>query len=208
MGRKSLASERRAQILDALYRCISKHGLHNSTIKRIAQEAAVQPSILYHYFVDRDEMVESLLEKVLDDLSASYISETQGAEGSEARFEKAIDFLYGPKMLDEDLANFLHNCMAEVQRNSKVRKSLRNFYQAGRDVLSSLLVETGKASGLSVEEAQDLTCMIFATQDGIVSQGDIYCTRELAKKMPQLTKDLLRLYIKDKTEPRVCDICS
>lgn len=194
MGRRSLANERRAQILEAFYRCISKHGLQNSTIKRIAQEAGVQPSILYHYFKNRDELVERLLEKVMEDLTARYVSKIRGCVDPQTRFEKTIDFVYGPEMLDKDLANFLYNCMAELQRRPKIRKSLKQFWQAGRDILSGLIMEIGKTSGLSAAQARDLGDMIFAIQDGLQIQRDIYRMRTPLKKMPQLIKDLFRTY--------------
>ena len=195
MGRTSLAKERRVQILEAFYRCISKHGLQNSTIKRIAQEAGVQPSILYHYFRDRDQMVEKLLKKVLDDLTASYVSKTSGCIDPQTRFEKAIDFMYGPEMLDKQFANFFYNCLAEAQHKPKIRKSLRKSWQPGRDILSGLILEIGKASGLSAAQARDFGDVIFAIQDGLEIQRDIYGTRAPLKKMPQLIKDLFRVYV-------------
>jgi AcrR family transcriptional regulator len=194
MGRTSLANERRAQILEAFYRCISKYGLQNSTIKRIAQEAGVQPSILYHYFRDRDQLLEKLLKKVLGDLTDSYISKTSGCVDSQTRFDKTIDFMYGPEMLNKKFANFFYNCIAEAQRKPRIRKSLRKSWQPGRDILSGLILEIGKASGLSAAQARDLGDVIFAIQDGLQLQRDIYGTRAPLKKMPQLIKDLVRTY--------------
>ena len=41
MGRKSLAEERRAQIIEGLSRCISKYGLKRASVKKICNKCKV-----------------------------------------------------------------------------------------------------------------------------------------------------------------------
>jgi AcrR family transcriptional regulator len=53
MGRKSMEDERRAQILEGFYTCAVREGLGNASMKKIAVEAGVQTSLLYHYFSNR-----------------------------------------------------------------------------------------------------------------------------------------------------------
>lgn len=65
MGRKSMAAERREQILAAFERCIIKYGLEGATLERIANEAGVKRSIIRHYIGNREAVVTALVERVM-----------------------------------------------------------------------------------------------------------------------------------------------
>ena len=65
MGRKSMALERREEILAAFERCIINYGLDGATLERIANEAGVQRSIIRHYIGNRDAVVTALVERVM-----------------------------------------------------------------------------------------------------------------------------------------------
>lgn len=195
MGRKSLAKERRAQIIDAFYDCIRKYGLHGASTRRIAEEAGVQPSILHHYFKDRDEMIEELVRTSVDRLTARYQAEIGKFKDPKARFNKGVDFLFGPDMItDVDFA-FFYDCWAEARRNEKVSKSFAKLYRRFRVSIIGMLVETNKSAGLSPAKTKELATMIVAIQDGVSIQWDFDPKNVSLKKMSRMTKQLIELYI-------------
>jgi AcrR family transcriptional regulator len=63
MGRKSLAEERREEILAAFERCIGRYGI-DVPLERIADEAGVQRSLIRHYLGNREELVAQLIERI------------------------------------------------------------------------------------------------------------------------------------------------
>ena len=66
VGRRSLASTRRPQILRAFEACVLRYGLEGSSLERIAQEAGVRRSLIRHYFGNRNELTEALIEGVIE----------------------------------------------------------------------------------------------------------------------------------------------
>lgn len=66
VGRPSVASERRQQILDAVEECVLRYGLEGSTLERIAAEAGVSRSNLAHFVGNRDEIIEAALTLSVD----------------------------------------------------------------------------------------------------------------------------------------------
>jgi AcrR family transcriptional regulator len=197
MGRKSLAKERRAQIIDAFYRCIKKHGLHDASTRRIAEEAGVQPSILHHYFKDRDEMIEELVANIVENISARYLDEFNRHENPATRFNKAVDFLFGPEMINDADFGFFYDCWAEAQRNEKVRKSFTKLYNSFRAGIIEILVRTNKSAGLSPAQTRELATMVVAIQDGVSIQWDMDRKNVHLKKMARMTKQLIELFIED-----------
>ncbi|QLH74673.1 MAG: TetR/AcrR family transcriptional regulator [Methanomassiliicoccales archaeon] len=65
MGRKSLAVQRKEQILDAFERCVVRNGLDGVTIEQIANEADVMPSIIRHYIGNWNDLVRELVHRTI-----------------------------------------------------------------------------------------------------------------------------------------------
>lgn len=65
MPRKSLANERREQLLNAFERCIVKYGLEATSLEQVADEAGMTRSIIRHYIGNRDDLVGALVERRL-----------------------------------------------------------------------------------------------------------------------------------------------
>ncbi len=203
MGRKSLAKERRAQIVEAFYRCITRDGLQKASTRQVAKEAGVQPSILHHYFKDRDEMIEELVRSIVDKIAARYLAEISRHKNPETRFNKAIEFFFGPEMINDEHAGFFYDCWAEAKRNEKVRDSFRKLYLRFREAIIELLIETNMAPGLSSTQMQELASMAIAIQDGVSLQRDMDPENVSLKKMSRLTKRLIELYI-DENARKAC----
>jgi AcrR family transcriptional regulator len=206
VGRKSLATQRREQIIRALNRCISKYGLQNTSIKKIAEEAGVQPGILHHYFKDRDEIVEELVRKIVDEMTASYLAEIGDHSDPETRFKKAVEFMFGPQMVNTEYASFFYDCWAEARRNERIRESFRMLYARFRKAIVDLLVESGKSGRLSRAEIEDLATMVIAIQDGVSLQWETALERVSLPRMTRLTKRFIDLFVEDKERARAKNI--
>ncbi len=195
MGRKSLAAERRSQIVEAFRRCICRYGLQGSTIKRIAAEAGLPAGLLHHYFRGRDEMIEELVRRTVDDLVASYHAHLGACRDPAERFDRALGFLFGPKVMDLANARFFYECWAETTRNPVAREAFANLYRRSRDTIAGLLSETGLASGMAPAEVRDLASLLIAIQDGVALQCDMDPDHVTADRMCRLTHRVLLRYL-------------
>lgn len=57
MGRPSVAAERREQILDATMTTIAEHGIHGTTLDRIADTAGMSRGHVRHFVGNRDRLL-------------------------------------------------------------------------------------------------------------------------------------------------------
>lgn len=53
------AQARRQQVIDAAYRCFARRGFHQSTMRDIYEEAKLSPGAVYHYFDNKDEIIQA-----------------------------------------------------------------------------------------------------------------------------------------------------
>ena len=93
MGRKSKASERRDQIIWALYECLSEKGHEKVTIKVIAGQAKLAPGVIHYYFQSKDDIISNLAETIIEKYSKRLDSRVAEAESTEQQIEYTIDFL-------------------------------------------------------------------------------------------------------------------
>lgn len=52
--------EKRTAILNATLDLISEHGFHGAPISKIAKQSGVSAGIIYHYFADKDDLIQAL----------------------------------------------------------------------------------------------------------------------------------------------------
>lgn len=62
------------EILAATYRTLVRHGYANLTIKRIGNELNQSPSLIYHHYDDKDDLVLACLEFMLEHFSTELTS--------------------------------------------------------------------------------------------------------------------------------------
>jgi AcrR family transcriptional regulator len=77
--RRLPAAARRQQIIDAVFRVASQHGIRGTTISRVAQSAGVGIGTVYRYFDDQKAMlrsaVEALGERLVGNIPDSYVED-------------------------------------------------------------------------------------------------------------------------------------
>ena len=61
MGRRSVRTERRAEITAAFARVLARHGYAGATIAAVAAESGIAPGLVHHHFADKQDLLASLI---------------------------------------------------------------------------------------------------------------------------------------------------
>jgi TetR/AcrR family transcriptional regulator, transcriptional repressor of bet genes len=202
VGRKSMADERRAQIANAMYRCVCKYGLASSTVKKVAEEAGVKPGMLHHYYKDRTEIIEEVINNFVDQFDEQNLRNLDRYRGTELNLNSMVDMLFGSELIDADQLRFFYNCWAEAKLNPTIAKSFTRFYENIRKSVHNGITELGLTNDLTPMEARDLANMIVAIQDGVDLQWDMAKDNMNLKRMAKLTKDMISAYIDSKKKSK------
>jgi AcrR family transcriptional regulator len=116
MGRKSLATERSAAILDAFERCVVKYGLEGSSLEQIADEAGMKRTILRHYIGNRDELVDQLVERTVENYRTQVMQIFADVTEVEV-VNKVLDALFTP----QDVYDAADKIVVDVLMTAKER---------------------------------------------------------------------------------------
>lgn len=137
MGRPSVATERREQILDATMTTIAEHGIHGTTLDRIADTAGMSRGHVRHFVGNRD--------RLLLDTAVALFADPSGEVGSilpsdVADVAGALDYLFGPVFNSPDRENAVVLGLVQLSRtNAEIGNVLTTAYTATRLQLAELV---------------------------------------------------------------------
>ncbi|MGN6218772.1 MAG: TetR/AcrR family transcriptional regulator [Microbacterium sp.] len=134
MGRRSLADERRPQIIAAAKRAIALHGLAGATQELISAEAGLSRPHIRHYVGNRDELIDQVWSATID----PYVAGIRAAVAAlDTRgIGVVLDYLFGPDLdRDEDSA-VIEAFFTEAQHDPRVRAMAYRSYRELEDALS------------------------------------------------------------------------
>jgi AcrR family transcriptional regulator len=142
MGRKSMAGERRDELLDAFERCIVKHGLEGTSLEQIADEAGMTRSIIRHYIGNRDELVDALIERII----AQYAGQLEAAYAdvpADQVVRHTLDVMFsGKQLLDPRDTVVITVLMTAKDRYPQAKKLLVAMFEAMIESFGADLAQT------------------------------------------------------------------
>jgi AcrR family transcriptional regulator len=170
MGRPSLASTRRPQILRAFEDCVLKYGLEGSSLERIAQQAGVRRSLIRHYFGNKDDLTEALIAGIIERTIAESqdLANAAGAQGGALALAR---YLTGPGFADKRDDALVDALMAASHRDPSLRAQLRRKYQAFQRAIEQQLRTQSPAAAVDDIRATAYALMCLAV--GSASMHDI-----------------------------------
>jgi len=201
-GRKSIAEERRAQILDAFHKCAVRYGLGKASLREVATEADLPASILHHYFKNRDEMVAELHKQIMARIMEDLRVDALGAKDPQKRVKKALDFLFTPKAQKLEDGSLYYDFWSLAHRSDAVRQTLHSHVRNQRKEFVRVFSEAGQFSDLSKAEIREISNIMIAIVEGTFYVLDMDGENVSPKRMARLTMRFLELYAEDKRQEK------
>ncbi len=200
MGRKSIANERRDQIIEAFYRCTASQGLAGSSIRKIAEEAKVQPSTLHHYFESREEIIEEAVVYFTDRIFKDFKDHMKSLDNSGEKLSRGIEFIFSKGMINADYTGFFLECCVAARKNENIRKTLALLFNRFREAILDHLEQMDGFSKLSGNDKYMLSAMIVALHEGIELQWFADETVIRLDEALETTFHLIRFFVQEKTK--------
>lgn len=130
MGRKSLAKERRAHLLDAFERCIVQFGLEGTSLEQVAEEAQMTRSIIRHYIGNRDDLVNALIDRTIQQYGAQLEAE-YARIAPDKRIAYLLDSLFTPKDAPSQHERIIVTVLMTAQgRYPQAKRKLVGLFEA------------------------------------------------------------------------------
>ncbi|MCP4363627.1 MAG: TetR/AcrR family transcriptional regulator, partial [Chloroflexi bacterium] len=163
MGRKSLANERREQILDAFEVCIRQCGLEGSSLEKVAQEAGVKRSIIRHYIGNRSDLIAAAVDRIINTYQQDLAAAVQNLPQNQLMPE-LLDYLFcyeegGERSHYDILTTAL---WAAHERDPNTHQLLLNLYQEFETLIFQALTHAYPHSPQSQRQGIAFSIMCLA----------------------------------------------
>ena len=190
MGRKSNASQRRDQIVWALYDCLVEKGSEKVTIKEIAARAKLPPGVIHYYFTSKDQIVSNLAEAIVDKYSRMLDRRIAEATSVKQRIDFAIDFIVDTLVFNPPLNRVFYNLIQmSFEREALgdvIKKMLSNYRQR--------LAQVFKEAGAGRESKMIGAAMVAITEGfslQLVVDSSIFKRNDVRRFVARTVRDHL-----------------
>lgn len=156
-------------IIKAAIKVFAKKGFHDTKISDIAKAAKIADGTIYIYFKNKDDILISCLEELIDNLLSYTYAEVDKTEDALEKIHKFI----------EVHINFLHThpnharlLMIELRQSPEFYQKYPAFSPMKRylSYLSSLCEKAIESGKLRKVDPKILTTMIFGTMDFVLTR--------------------------------------
>ena len=162
---------RREELAESVWRVVARDGLERATIRVIAQETGWSAGSLAHYFVDKDDMLESALRIAYERIAMRWSDLLEGLTGLAALRELVMDNL----PLDDDRVletKFLMNYWSRAIREGAGAPRAAHHGPLLIERLTALAREAQRDGELNCERTpEDIAELLLALIDGFSLHG-------------------------------------
>ena len=171
MSKSDVAAERKDQIVRATVECITKHGYHNFSMQDVARTAGVSKGIIHYYFLNKDELMMSVLDKVAGDIERVLVSDMESSPDPARKLEVFIEVSFDVVRSTREYYQVNMDFWTQINQKQEVRKVIAQHYKTFRETCARVIQE-GVDSGDFRKDvnAHRYASYILAVIDGLSLQ--------------------------------------
>ncbi|QIG46520.1 TetR family transcriptional regulator [Nordella sp. HKS 07] len=162
------AEDRRAEIVEAAFKCLQEFGYAKLTARKIAETSGISLGHITYNFKDMNEVLvetyryasRTLYEATMENLG-------KAPETSMARLRAFLRAGFTPSILKKDYIRVRVDLWSAALSHEEISNTELVLYQRYREHLALILSTIAAERGRSVDEVPLLTDTIMATLDGL-----------------------------------------
>ena len=170
MTKPDVASERKNQIVRATVECITRYGYHNFSMQDVARVAGVSKGIIHYYFLNKDDLMMSVLERVVSDIENVLHSDINAITDPVKKLEIFIEVCLDIVRSTTEYYQVNMDFWTQINQKEGVRQVIAKHYIQFRKTCSQVLEEGIKQGVFRDVNPQEYSSFIIATIDGISLQ--------------------------------------
>lgn len=165
---KGKSPERRAEIVDALYRCIAQQGYAGTSVRDIAAEANIKAPAIYYYFESKEDILYTLADHIFDRYRQQFRDFLQSGlkKPSREQLKLGSRFLFIKVAGDRDLIAVFQDLFNLSTYDKRLRTSLRKLYRRYRDEVSEFIRDCIQETKLPEKEISELAAFLVSASEG------------------------------------------
>jgi len=124
---RSIAEEKRRQIVAAAVRAFARRGYHTCRVADVAEEAGVAHGLIYHYFTSKEELLETIFRETWSELLQAMREVEESGQPAGEQLRQVAAILLRSWRRQPDLVRVL---VREVARSPQVQRRVEELGHA------------------------------------------------------------------------------
>ncbi len=189
MSKADVAAERKDQIVQATVECITKYGYHNFSMQDVARAAGVSKGIIHYYFLNKDDLMMSVLDKVAGDIEKTLSKEMQKSTGPKNKLEIFIDVSFDVVRSTKEYYQVNMDFWTQINQKEEVRGVIAAHYGKFRETAAQVIREGVDGGVFKKVDPKEMSVIILGMLDGMSLQwlfddnvGDFERLKTVAKE--------------------------
>ncbi len=195
MAKQSIATIRKREIVDTFYEVAQVEGIENTSFAKIAQRLEIQPSLIVHYFKNRDELILSLIEFNLEQYKKIFTIAHSDDHSHREHLIIVLDKLFSLEWNDLFDDGVYYSCFTLIFRHPVIKKKFKELHIELRDHLKNLILNCVEENSLQVENPSVVANHISNLMDGtyyfVSMLEDSVAQKEYLEQSKKLAKQLV-----------------
>lgn len=187
--------DRRTVILECFQQVLKEEGFEGASMAKIAARVGVNPSLLLHYFPNKEEMIAALVDHIFEKYETLGAEQAREIDDPERRLDQLLDLVFGIDWISLVDSGAFYSCYSLSFRNARVKDRMQQMYQRFRErVLEE--ISDGIANGyLKKGDPETMADFVISLVEGLsftrnISGGaEYYLSR--GAEFKQLVREML-----------------
>jgi TetR/AcrR family fatty acid metabolism transcriptional regulator len=170
MSKADVAAERKEQIVRATVDCISKFGYHNFSMQDVARTAGVSKGIIHYYFLNKDELMMSVLDKVAGDIERVLQSDMANIEDPFQKMEIFVNVCFDVVRSTREYYQVNMDFWTQINQKDEVRAVIARHYAKFRETAAKVVRQGLEAGKFRKVDPAQYGSFVIAVIDGLSLQ--------------------------------------
>ena len=185
MSKQDVATERKEQIVRATVECITKHGYHNFSMQDVARTAGVSKGIIHYYFLNKDELMMCVLDKVAGDIERVLGEEMGATTEPWRRMEIFIEVCFAIVRNTKEYYQVNMDFWTQINQKEEIRRVIAAHYSKFREAAARVIQHGIDKGAFKKVNASIYGSFVIAVIDGLSLQ---WLFDEKVFDYPQMSK--------------------
>ncbi len=170
MSKPDVAAERKEQIVRATVECITRHGYHNFSMQDVAKTAGVSKGIIHYYFLNKDELMMCVLDKVAGDIEKVLGEQMEASQDPWRKMEIFIEVCFDVVKSTKEYYQVNMDFWTQINQKAEIRAIISAHYAKFRETAARVLREGIDKKTFRKVGAPEYASFVIAVIDGLSLQ--------------------------------------
>lgn len=170
MSKINVATERKDQIVRATVECITQFGYHNFSMQDVAKIAGVSKGIIHYYFLNKDDLMLSVLDRVACDIEQLIHNDMDTSDDPRRKLEIFIAICLNVVRKTREYYQVNMDFWTQINQKEEVRVIIAKHYAKFRETCAKVISEGMQKKLFRTVDPLAYSTFIIGVVDGISLQ--------------------------------------